>query len=152
MNLAVYIGLLERAQRDLAEAFDEVGSAHQAEFDVAIQCHRLATQCREHASRLKPFAEDYGEASDDEPDRLQSDLFSGVRQGSLALLRDLQDLYLMACECDVCWTLIGQAAQGIRDEELITTVEECEGETSVQISWLRTRMKEAAPQALVVPA
>jgi hypothetical protein len=29
-------------------------------------------------------------------------------------------------------------------------VEACEGETAVQLKWLKTRMKQAAPQALVV--
>jgi hypothetical protein len=29
-------------------------------------------------------------------------------------------------------------------------VERCRGEVAVQLKWLRTRMKQAAPQALVV--
>jgi hypothetical protein len=29
-------------------------------------------------------------------------------------------------------------------------VQRCEGETAVQLRWLLTRMKQAAPQALVV--
>jgi len=29
-------------------------------------------------------------------------------------------------------------------------VASCEGETELQLAWLRTRMKQAAPQALVV--
>jgi hypothetical protein len=66
------------------------------------------------------------------------------------LLRDLQDLYLMASECDICWTVIGQAAQGARDRGLLDVVRRCEGETAGQRNWLRTRMKQAAPQALVV--
>jgi hypothetical protein len=56
----------------------------------------------------------------------------------------------MAAECDICWTLIGQAAQGARDTELLGVVRRCEGETATQLAWLRTRMKQAAPQALVV--
>jgi anaerobic selenocysteine-containing dehydrogenase len=28
------------------------------------------------------------------------------------------DLYLMTAECDICWTIVEQAARGIRDEEL----------------------------------
>lgn len=152
MNLALYLGLLERSQRELADAFDEVARAHRDEVDVAVQCGRLARQSRTHAERLRPFAERYGEEPDDEPERLHGELFRGTREGSLALLRDLQDLYLMASECDICWTMIGQAAQGVRDLELLDVVSGCEGETSVQIAWLRTRMKAAAPQALVVPA
>ncbi|MDG4809551.1 hypothetical protein O7634_22615 [Micromonospora sp. WMMD1120] len=39
---------------------------------------------------------------------------------------------------------------GARDEDLLTVVRRCEGETALQLRWLRTRMKAAAPQALVV--
>ena len=56
----------------------------------------------------------------------------------------------MASECDIAWTVIGQAAQGVRVRELYAVVQRCEGETATQLKWLRTRMKEAAPQALVV--
>lgn len=150
MNLAHYLGLLHRAQVDLASAFREVADAHADEPDVTLQCQRLARQCDAHAERLTPFADRYGEDADDEPDRLHSELFRGTREGSLALLRDLHDLYLMACECDITWTLVGQAAQGVRDEELLAVVHGCEGETATQVAWLTTRMKQAAPQALVV--
>jgi hypothetical protein len=56
----------------------------------------------------------------------------------------------MACECDMAWTLVGQAAQGLRDQDLLEVVQGCESETAIQLKWLRTRMKQAAPQALVV--
>jgi hypothetical protein len=56
----------------------------------------------------------------------------------------------MATECDISWTLVGQAAKGARDVDLDAVVTECEGETALQLKWLRTRMKQAAPQALVV--
>jgi hypothetical protein len=58
----------------------------------------------------------------------------------------------MAAECDVAWTLIGQAAQGARDDRLVQVVGRCATETDIQLLWLRTRMKQAAPQALVVSA
>jgi hypothetical protein len=56
----------------------------------------------------------------------------------------------MACECDMAWTLVGQAAQGARDTDLLEVVQRCEGETAIQLKWLKSRMKEAAPQTLVV--
>ena len=151
MNLPHYLGLLHRAEVDLATAFREVGRGHADEPDVLHICERLAAQCDGHAERLAPFADRYGEEADDEPDRLHNDLFGGgVRSGPLGLLRDLHDLYLMACECDISWTLVGQAAQGARDAELLQAVHACEGETAIQLKWLRTRMKQAAPQALLV--
>jgi hypothetical protein len=56
----------------------------------------------------------------------------------------------MATECEVTWALVGQAAQGARDADLLEVVERCRGEVAAQLKWLRTRMKQAAPQALVV--
>jgi hypothetical protein len=150
MQLAHYLGLLHRAELELAEAFREVRHAHADEADVHQLCGRLAEQCDAHAKRLQPFAERYGEEQHDEPDRLHSELFKGARDGPLALLRDLHDLYLMAAECDVTWTLVGQAAQGARDDDLFAVVESCKGETAIQLRWLLTRMKQAAPQVLVV--
>jgi hypothetical protein len=150
MQLAHYLGLLLAAQERLAQAFREVGSGHAAEVDVFHMCNRLAAQCDGHAERLAPFGRRYGEDGDDEPDRLHSAIFQGPREGGLGLLRDLQDLYLMAAECDITWTVVGQAAQGVRDTELMRVVQACEQETAMQLKWIRSRMKEAAPQALVV--
>jgi hypothetical protein len=150
VHLAHYLGLLHKAQTDLAAAFREVRDAHADEVDVHHLCERLAEQCDSHAVRLEPIAERYGEDAAEEPDRLYSELFMGPREGGLGLLRDLHDLYLMASECDVAWTLVGQAAQALRDNELFEVVQACEGETASQLQWIKSRMKEAAPQALVV--
>jgi hypothetical protein len=150
VHLAHYLGLLHRAQTNLADAFRQVADAHRDEPDVAHLCRRLAAQCDEHAHRLQPFAERYSEDAPTEPDRLHSELFRGTRTGGIGLLRDLQDLYLMAAESDICWTIVGQAAQGIRDSDLHDVVTACEERTAIQMKWLRTRMKQAAPQALVV--
>ena len=70
--------------------------------------------------------------------------------GNLALLRDLHDLYLMACESAISWTMIRQASQGARDHELLELAEDGETDTAGHIAWITTRMKEAAPQTLVV--
>ena len=150
MHLAHYLGLLHRAQIDLAAAYREVAEGHRDEVDVFHLCSRLARQCDAHVERLRPLVDRYGEDAPEEPDRLHSEIFRGSRQGGLGLLRDLQDLYLMAAECDITWTLVGQAAKGLRDEDMLSAVEACEGETAIQLKWLRTRMKQAAPQALIV--
>jgi hypothetical protein len=149
-HIAHYLGLLHKAQADLAAAFDEIGEAHREEADVFHTCAKLGRECERHASDLQPFVERYGEEAPDEPDRLHAVIFEGSREGGLGLLRDLQDLYLMAAQCDITWTLVGQAAKGLRDDELLAVVSADEQETAIQLKWLRTRMKQAAPQALVV--
>jgi hypothetical protein len=91
----------------------------------------LADQCDQHVSRLEPFVERYGEDLPEEPERLHRDLFQGSRQGPLGMLRDLHDLYLMAAEVDMAWTVVAQAAQGARDPELVAVTEDCEQETAI---------------------
>lgn len=150
MQLAHYLGLLHAAEQRLAEALRDVAEARHADVDVFHTARRLAEQCDTHVERLAPFTERYGEAEEHEPDRLHSAIFQAGRSGPLALLRDLQDLYLMAAECDLAWTVVGQAAQGVRDADLLDVVRACEGETAAQMQWARSRVKEAAPQALVV--
>ncbi|MBL7258438.1 hypothetical protein [Paractinoplanes lichenicola] len=150
MHLAHYLGLLHRAQTALAAALREVGRAHADEADIAHLTEQEARRCDQRARALRPFADRYAEQAPDEPERLHSELFRGTRTGGLGLLRDLQDLYLMTAECDICWTLVGQAAQGLRDTGLADVVSEGAEETTIQLAWLRGRMKQAAPQALVV--
>jgi hypothetical protein len=150
MHLAHYLGLLQRAEENLAQAYRDVGEAHSAEVDVFHLTRKIAKECDAHVEALRPFADSYGREAPDEPDRLHSELFRGTRSGGLGLLRDLQDLYLMACECDIAWTMVGQGAQGARDPDLLQVVHSCEGQTAIQMKWLSTRMKQAAPQALVV--
>jgi len=150
MHLANYLGYLHRAELNLAQGFRKVGEAHAEEADVYHTCNTLAKQCETHAEQLKPFVDRYGEEAPEEPNRLYHDLFDETRSGGLGLLRDLHDLYLMANACDISWTMIGQAAQGARDRKLLEVVNACDGQTATQIKWLRTRMKQAAPQALLV--
>jgi hypothetical protein len=150
MQLGHYLGLLHDAEDRLAGALRAVAQGHRDEVDVFHTCHRLAEQCDTHAARLAPIAARYRRGGDPSPERLHSAIFQGPRTGGLGLLRDLQDLYLMAAECDLAWTVVGQAAQGTRDAELLDVVSGCDAETARQLAWARSRIKEAAPQALVV--
>lgn len=150
MKLPMYLGLLHQAETTLASSFRQVADGHGQEPDVWFLCRTLADQCDRHCLALQPVVDRYGESDpDDEPERLHADGLDETRSGGVGLLRDLQDLYLLACFVDITWTMVKQAAQGLRDEELVAVVERCEGETATQVQWLRTRMKQAAPQALV---
>jgi len=142
MHLDEYLGTTHQAQTALAGAFRQVADAHGDEPDLAHLCEILATQCDTHAARLKPFAP----ADADAP----THAFGGPRSGPLGLLRDLLDLYVLASACDMAWTIVGQAARGARNEDLLGVVTACESETAIQLKWLTTRIKQAAPQTLVV--
>lgn len=150
MNLSIYLRLLHQAEDTLAESFRQVADGHGEEPDVYFLCQTLAKQCDEHNRLLQPIVQRYGEAgADNEPERLHADALASTREGPVGLLRDLQDLYLLASLVDITWTLVKQAGSALRDSELLDVIEHCDAETAVQLRWLKTRMKQAAPQALV---
>jgi hypothetical protein len=150
MHLPTYLGMLEHAERTLADAFRQVAESRRDESDIPVLARRMSAQCTAHAGRLQPVIERYGKQEDEEPERLCVSEFSGERSGGLGLLRDLHDLYVLAHFADITWTVIQQTAQALRNEELLDVVARCQGETAEQIRWLKTRMKATAPQALLV--
>lgn len=151
MHVAHYVDLLHRAELDLATACERVAEEHADESDVRVDCLKFAEQCRAHAEKLSPFMQKYRGPSPNQADPGDPrTLFRGPRSGPLGLLSDLHDLYLGACECEVAWTLLGQAASGLRDHALLDVVGISEPESEIQATWFKSRMKQAAPQTLVV--
>jgi hypothetical protein len=152
MKLPIYLTLLGHAETTLAESFLQISEAHGDEPDIHFLCLTLAEQCVEHARRLVPVIRRLGGAPvDDEPERLNANGLGEPRTGPLGMLRDLQDVYVLATFVDGTWMLVGQAARALRDTELLDVVTTCEADTAVQLRWLKTRMKQAAPQVLVGP-
>ena len=150
-HLATYVALIDASETTLAESFDIVGQGHANHPDVLFTCQALAKMSRDHVARLQPVAARYGEVSDvKEPQRLHAAGVGEVRNGPVGLLRDLQDLHMLATLVDSTWTVIGQGAQGLRDEELLAIEKDARKSTARQLAWLVTRMKAAAPQALIV--
>ncbi len=123
-----------------------MGARHARHADVFHTCHTIAQMCDEHRRRLAPVVERYGEELDVyEPERLRADGPAEVRLGEIGLLRDLQDLHVLATLVETTWTAIAQGAQGLRDRELLEIATSSNSETSRQLTWLDTRRKMAAP-------
>ncbi|MCW2606184.1 MAG: hypothetical protein JWO60_877 [Frankiales bacterium] len=152
--MATYVGLLHHSEQALADAFRTVGEGHAQEVDVFHTCSTLAAMSEEHVRRLGPVAARYGEQASgdevDEPERLHAAGLAQTRAGAVGLLRDLQDLHLLATLCQTTWTVVHQCSQGLRDRELMAVAEDASRGTSRQLAWLTTRLKAAAPQALLV--
>ncbi len=149
-HLATYVGMLHVGEQTLADSLRTVGQGHPAEADVFHACDTLATMSERHVAELAPIAERYGEQDVAEPERLHAEGLGQVRSGPVGLLRDLQDLYLLATLVQTSWTVVRQAAMGARDSELVDLAESAEAETNRQLRWLNSHLKQAAPQALLV--
>lgn len=148
MRLPVYLGMLHAAEQTLADSWRLLADGHAAEADLHHLGHTLGERTAERVARLAPLTERYGERYDDEPERLEAQGLGSLREGPLGLLRDLQDLYLLASFVAITWDMVEQAAQATRDREAIAAAAEAGPEVRRQIGFLRTRMEQAAPQAL----
>ena len=101
---------------------DKSHQVTKSEADVRRICEQFAGQCDPHGEQLRPFTARYGSHPSGEPERLPADGLSTTRSGGLGLLRDLNDLYLLASYLEMAWIVVGQAARGARDQELIRTL------------------------------
>lgn len=158
MRLGLAIGQLAEAEGRLAAEFERAGERHRADHDVHHLSSTLASISHAHVSALAPFAERYG--ADVEADGSPPGLLATVREKAaeltgrrpeegLLLLGDLRELYLLASDASLAWTVLGQGAQAARDGELLDVVSECHPDTLRQLKWVTSRIKQAAPQALM---
>lgn len=161
-KLGIAIERLQAAELDLADELRRIGERHAVEHDVHHLAHALAKQCEGHVQLLRPFADKYGAPRDREPDEggPWSDVLATIRHKAseligrqptgLVLLNDLRHLFLAAQDVGIIWVMVAQAAQAVRDKELLELCTQCHGDTKAQMHWLLTRIKESAPQALTV--
>lgn len=149
-HVAEYLGLLREAEHEIADAFNSVADHHGDEPDIFEICQKFARTSTVHEKAIERFSSIYGEASEQEASRVKNSLFKGPRSGGFGLVRDLHDLFLLATEAHLAWMILLQAARALRDKELIAACTKLGGETDGQRSWLQTRIKQAAPQALLV--
>ena len=150
-HMTTYVALAHASEQTLADSLRTVGQGHADHPDVLFTCQALALMSARHVAEMAPIAQRYGEDSDvQEPERLHADGLAQVREGGVGLLRDLQDLYLLATLVQTTWTVLLQGALALRDEQLVDVARRATSETSRQLSWLETRMKMAAPQTLIV--
>ena len=52
---------------------------------------------------------------DNEPERLHADSLSETRSGPVGLLRDLQDVHMLATFVESTWTLVAQGGSALSD-------------------------------------
>ena len=160
MKIGPALEHLHSSQRDLADELQALAERHATDHDVYHVGGMLAERCDRLAKGLGPFLEAYGQ---DEPDDEGSDIVrtfaERVRRttaamvgrsdkAGLLLLRDLRELYVHAQETEIDWTIARQGALVARDQALDITCLTGMQETERVVRWLKTRIKEGAPQAL----
>ena len=159
MKIDLALEELHRSENDLATQLLTVSDRHKADHEVFHLARDLARWSQDHVREIAAIGGKYGLELDPEPDG-DPTVLQKMRQGmadrlgrrsapALLLLRDLRSLYMDASAVSVDWELIGQAAQGVRDRELLAVVTRCHPETLRQATWANAQIKEKATQILV---
>jgi hypothetical protein len=61
-------------------------------------------------------------------------------------------MWLLVNESLISLTVLEQAARALRDQDLLEMLMRLQKRNARQLNWLKTRIKQAAPQVLVVPS
>ena len=67
----------------------------------------------------------------------------------MLVLVDLREVFVQAQGVSVDWELVGQAAQGVRDLDLLGLTRRCHPDTLRQARWANGMLKSSATQILV---
>jgi hypothetical protein len=143
VKIGVLLGQLRELEVGLAATYRGTGERHADDHDVYHQCVSFAKKAEGHVAKLASLAERY-DARNGADSQVQA-----RDDNELGLLGVLRTLFLAAEEVSITWVMMNQAAQAARDAELLSVVQECHAEVELQVKWLTTRIKVAAPQALV---
>jgi hypothetical protein len=146
------IGLVRAGERLLAEAFLLVANRHERDSEVRDMCKQLADDVAGHGLVLDGLSQRYGEETAEEPERVRSALFQGLRMGGFGKLRDLQDLALLGHHVKLAWTPLVPAAGSLHDREMELSCTKAVTDITRQIQWLHTQIEHTARQALTVEA
>jgi hypothetical protein len=159
MRMGLALEELHRSENALAHQLLTVADRHQGDHGIHHLARDLAVWSQDHVRRLAPFGSRYGVELDPEPAG-DPTVLERVRAGvtdhlgrrpvpALQLLRDLRSIYLDASGVSVDWELVAQAAQAVKDGELLQLAQSCHADTLRQARWANSMLKESATQVLV---
>ncbi|HEX8040895.1 MAG TPA: molybdopterin oxidoreductase [Chryseosolibacter sp.] len=150
MHVQEYLGLVKNAEENLARAYKKIAMQHMFEPDVTEMCEKFALWSEQHLRHIEKLMKKFDVHRDDEADDLSAALFPKPRMGGFGMLRDLHGLWLLVHEAQICWIVLFQAAQAMRDAEMEAACRVCGEESKRESMWLLTKIKASAPQAMVV--
>jgi len=159
-GISLYLREVHGGETDLERELHAVGERHCADHEVRHVTVDLARWSLQNRLALAGLAGRYGKTlSDDQDPQAPARPMAHLREPTaqllgrrpepgLLLLHDLRHLYLLASGNSVKWTALGQAAQAIRDQELLAVVTACHSRTMRQAVWCNATIKTVSAQVL----
>lgn len=159
MKIGLALRELHRSENDLARELLQASERHKVDHEIHHLARDLAGWSQRHVPELASAAERYGIHVDPEPggelhlaQRLRekgSELVGRRPEAGLLMLRDLRGIYVKASGVSADWEMLAQAAQGIKDRELLELTKRCHPDTLRQMRWANAKLKETCTQILI---
>ncbi|MGW5573995.1 hypothetical protein ACWEVD_22605 [Nocardia thailandica] len=152
-TVALVIRDLHGAENDLATLLLDVADRHRADHEIHHLARDLAGWSHDHVQALAGAGRAYGLelAPVRRPGRAVADELDGGphRSPGLLLLHDLREIHCAAAGVSIDWEILAQAAQALRDDELLGVVTRCHPRTLRQMRWADAQVKANAAQIVV---
>lgn len=159
MKIDLVLEELHRSENDLSQKLLHVSERHKVDHEIYHLARDLAGWSQRHVREIAEIAGDYGLGLNHEPEaepglakKLRekgSELVGRRSQTELLMLIDLREVYTMAAGVSIDWEMLGQAAQGIKDRELLGLTQRCHPDTQRQLKWADAKLKETSTQILI---
>lgn len=159
MRIGLVLDELHRSENDLAAELLQVSERHQVDHEIYHLARDLAGWSQRHVGEIAEIATRYGQDLKAEPRgemgmakmlrEKGSELVGRRSDASLLLLRDLREIYMLASGVSADWEMLAQAAQGIKDTDLLALTKRCHPDTLRQVRWANAKLKESSTQILV---
>ena len=131
-----------------------LGQTHAAESEVLHGSRTLIGLSDQNLAALQPSKRRYEQQHDTvtahEPEGFFSEPVMRGRDGPIGLLRDLQDVLMLATLVQSTWTIVEQGARSMKDEALKATCATALRHNDQQCRWLRMIIEGSSPQALMM--
>ncbi|UMG94860.1 hypothetical protein MF408_17615 [Nocardioides sp. TF02-7] len=158
-KVGVVMAALHSAETELGQELVALSDRHEDDHEIFHVARDIARWSDEHVRRLAETGDAYGVSLRHEPAE-GADLISKVRQKgaeltgrrqetALLLLADLRRVHTMAAGVSVDWEVLAQAAQVMKDRQLLGLASDCHPQTLRQLRWANAKIKDSAAQIIV---
>ena len=159
-GIALFLREVHAGETDLERELHAAGERHRTDHEVRHVTVDLARWSLDNRQALAGLAGRYGaDLSGDQDSQSPARPMARLRERTAELLRrrpepgllllhDLRHLYLLASGNSVHWTALAQAAQAVRDCELLAVVTACHGRTMRRAVWCNATIKTVSAQVL----
>lgn len=147
MKIGMLLTEIHRNESALVRELLELADRHRAIHEVHHVARDLARWSVGHVEQLAEVAPAHGEElSAHAPADVSA---SAPASSSMDMLSDLRSVYMNAAGISVQWVMLGQAAQALQLDDVLSMIDRCHPGTLRQMRWAATSLKQQSTQILV---